>query len=329
MSLKIIKAGISDTIQDKGRYGYQHLGINPGGAMDYFAMQVINVLLGNERNEAVIEMHFPSSSFLFEHDALIAIGGANFLPVINNDPVSLYRPIIVRKDSLLEFKELKQGARCYLTVKGGWQTDEWLGSRSANLKVKAGGLHGRALKKNDGIPFNIKNVYADLLKDKDMLALPWRAGVLWNETNDDSIYVLPGNEWDLLDEDSKNKFLNSEFAIHPVSDRMGYRLNGPLLFKSNNDELVSSAVNFGTIQLLPDGQLIILMADHQTTGGYPRIGHVITAQQSILAQLKPDERIRFSLTDIKTAVALLIKQQQHLLQLENACKFRLQEFFKN
>lgn len=297
--------------------------------MDKFAMQVINVLLGNEKNEAVIEMHFPASSFLFEADAVVAIGGADFFPVINNVPVSLYRPLVVRKDSVLEFKELKQGARCYFAVKGGWQADEWLSSYSTNLKVKSGGFYGRALKKNDCVRFNFKQEYSDVLKEKDMLALPWKAGVLWNETSDDSIYVLPGNEWDLLDEDSKNKFLNSEFAINSVSDRMGYRLNGPSLSKMNNEELVSSAVNFGTIQLLSDGQLIILMADHQTTGGYPRIGHVITAHQSILAQLKPDEKIRFSLTDIKAAETLLVKQQQHLLQLENACKFRLQEFFKN
>lgn len=329
MSLKIIKAGIADTIQDNGRYGYQHLGINPGGVMDKFSMQVINILLGNKRNEAVIEMHFPCSSFLFEQDALIAIGGADFFPFINDIPVSLYRPVIVKKDSLIEFKEWRSGARCYLAAKGGFRIDQWLNSYSTNTKTETGGLQGRALKKNDSIQFNLSEDHADLLKDKNCFMLPWKAGLVWNETNDNSICVLPGSEWSWLNEDAQKLFLNESFVISSASDRMGYRLKGPALLKANDDELVSSAVNFGTIQLLPDGQLIVLMADHQTTGGYPRIAHVITAHHSTLAQMNPDNAVKFSLVNGKAAETLLLKQQQHLLQLENACKFRLQEFFKN
>lgn len=328
MSLKIIKAGIADAIQDGGRYGFQYLGINPGGAMDKFSMQVINALLGNKRNEAVIEMHFPCSSFLFEQDAVIAIGGADFSPVINNIPVALNRPVVVKKDSLLEFKELKNGARCYLAVKGGFKIDQWLNSYSTNTKIEAGGFHGRVLKKNDSIPFNTNEDHETLLKGRTCYMLPWKAGLVWNEADDNSIFVLPGSEWNWLNEDSQKLFLNESFVISSTSDKMGYRLNGPLLSRANEEELVSSAVCFGTIQLLADGQLIILMADHQTTGGYPKIAQVITAHHAALAQMRPDNSVKFSLTDNKTAEALFIKQQRHLLQLENACKFRLQEFSK-
>ena len=122
-------------------------------------------------------------------------------------------------------------------------------------------------------------------------------------------------------------FLKQPFIITAASDRMGYRLRGEKLLSQYSPELVSCAVDFGTIQLLPDGQLILLMADHQTTGGYPRIAHVVTAHLPKLAQSKPGEAIRFRMTDMITAEKLFCLQQQHLLQLQNACTFRLQEFF--
>jgi antagonist of KipI len=109
---------------------------------------------------------------------------------------------------------------------------------------------------------------------------------------------------------------------------MGYRLKGKSLSAVTTEEVISSAVDFGTVQLLPDGHLILLMADHQTTGGYPRIAHVISAHHSRMAQLKPGEKIRFRITDLQMAEDLLIRQEQHLLQLQNACSFRLLEFFK-
>ncbi len=136
---------------------------------------------------------------------------------------------------------------------------------------------------------------------------------------------MPGNEWDWLTEESQKNFLNNKFIITPNSDRMGYRLSAELLNSKNNEELVSSAVCFGTVQLLPDGRLILLMSDHQTTGGYPRIAHVISAHHSRLAQLKPGDEIKFGMTDQATAESLLWKQQQHLKLLKNACQYRLNE----
>ena len=130
----------------------------------------------------------------------------------------------------------------------------------------------------------------------------------------------------MLDNASQYHFLNQPFTISPVSDKMGYRMRGANLTTNNGFELISSAVSFGTIQLLPDGQLIILMADHQTAGGYPRVAHVITAHLPVLAQSKAGAKINFSMTDIEMAEKLLMMQQQHLLQLQNACTFRLEEF---
>ena len=153
MSLKVIKAGILDTIQDMGRYKYQYLGINPAGGMDGFAASVVNILVGNSINEAVIEMHFPAAAFLIEQPTIIAIGGADFLPTINGEAIPLWHPILINKNSVLQFEQLKSGARCYLAIKEELQISKWLGSYSTNLKANAGGYNGRALRKDDVIGF--------------------------------------------------------------------------------------------------------------------------------------------------------------------------------
>lgn len=147
MSVLIIKPGLLDTVQDGGRYGYQHLGINPSGAMDFVAASIANMLAGNDKEEAVIELHFPASSFLFEDDCLIALSGAEFRAIINNKSIPINTAVIVSKGSVLQFTQYSLRARCYLAVHGGWDTDYWLNSYSTNIKAAAGGYNGRALKK--------------------------------------------------------------------------------------------------------------------------------------------------------------------------------------
>src|SRR5512144_2328111 len=149
MSLKIIKAGILDTIQDMGGFGQQYLGINPAGAMDKYAMQVTNVLVGNQPGEATIEMHFPASVFMFTQPALIALGGADFSASINGEPVPSRHAIVVGKNDVLQFHKPVSGARAYLAVGGGFAIHKWMNSCSTHLKVKAGGYKGRNLHKDD------------------------------------------------------------------------------------------------------------------------------------------------------------------------------------
>jgi antagonist of KipI len=326
MSLKIIKAGVLDTIQDLGRYRFQYLGINPGGAMDRFAAQVVNMLTGNDISEPVIELHFPSSIFLFEQETMIAVGGADFSATINGEDIPLWQPVIISKNSILQFEKWKKGARCYLAIREKLDIQKWLGSYSTNIKATTGGFNGRALQKNDEISLKERNEYKCFLKDKDFVILPWKADTLWKETPIDRIAVVPGNEWELLTKESRKKIFRDHFVIGSLADRMGYRLQGTLIAKQNC-ELVSSIVSFGTIQLLPNGELIVLMADHQTAGGYPRIAYVASAHLPLLAQKQPGDKIRFRFTDQEHAEELLFLQQQHLLQLQDACKFRLEEFY--
>jgi antagonist of KipI len=324
-NLRIIKAGILDTVQDMGRYGWQHCSINPGGAMDKLSAQFANILVGNKMDEAVIELHFPASAFFFEQPALIVVCGADFSASVNGEPISCWQPLLVSKYSILQFQGVETGARAYLAVHGGLEIPAWLNSLSTHLKAGAGGYQGRALQKDDEIKLGSKIDFTDIIGKKELEILPWKIENYWRDNHDEKILILAGHEWEQLTDESKEKFLSQAFTITNQSDRMGYRLKGELLSTLTHEEVISSAVSFGTVQLLPDGQLIVLMADHQTTGGYPRVAHVISAHHSRLAQMKPGEHIRFQFTDQQTAEDFFNKQQQHLLQLQNACKFKLDE----
>jgi antagonist of KipI len=327
MAITIVKPGLLDTIQDMGRFGYGNWGVNPGGVMDSFAARVANMLVGNEISEAVIEIHFPGPQILFEHNALISLTGADFTPTLNDEPLPLWRPIVVRKNTVLHFPKLQHGARCYLSVHGGFYIDKWLDSYSTNLKAGAGGYNGRKLEKGDELSFRESSIYfpALLKEGRDYQVLRWKAatGKVYNYPNE--IFFVKGNEWDQLTDASRYDLIENNFIIHPFSDRMGYRLKGVELKRTVEQDMISSGVNFGTIQLLPDGQLILLMADHQTAGGYPRIGHVISAHLPKLAQLRPSDCIHFSMVDVCMAEELLFAMQQELNILQRSCAGQLNQ----
>lgn len=327
MSISIIKPGLLGTIQDMGRYGYGSLGINCGGAMDRYAAQLANMLVGNHIHEAVIEIHFPGPQVLFEQNALISITGANFTPTLNDEPLPLWQPLLIRKNTILHFPKLQQGAVCYIAIHGGFCIEPWLNSYSTNLKAGTGGYKGRKFEKGDELTPRESLIYfAGLMKEgKDAVALHWRADVANTYKYPDEIFFIEGNEFGCLTETSASDFVQQHFIIDPFSDRMGYQLKGPLLTLKENKELVSTSVSFGTIQLLPAGELIVLMADHQTTGGYPRMGHVITAHLNKLAQLRPGDGIRFKKVSIEVAEALFFAQQKELKILQTACTDHLNE----
>ena len=325
MSLRIYKQGLLDTIQDDGRYGYQHLGINPGGAMDLTAMKIANALVGNDAGEAVLEMHFPAAEIVFEEQALISLGGADFSATINGIGIPILKPVIIQKGSIVKFGKNKTGATVYLAVRSGYITKEWLHSSSTHRQVKAGGFEGRALQKNDVLLLQKNKTPEEMTINEPFVILPWRADVSGLYVSS-PFHFIPGAEYYYLDELSKQQLGTGVFTINQQSDRMGYRLRGESLQLQIKKELISTGVTKGTIQLLPDGQLIILMADHQTTGGYPRVGHVISADFPSLAQLRAGEKFSLQKTDIPTAENLIFEQQRNLQQLQNACNFRLQEY---
>ncbi len=308
MSIFIKKSGILTTIQDLGRKGFRRFGINPNGAMDAQAVRLINILLGNDETEAVLEMQFPAPVFEFEEVAVIALGGADFNAQIDNKPIENWRPVFVEKGSKLSFEKKNFGSRAYLAVKGGFEIEKWLGSFSTNLRAEIGGFEGRALKKNDRISFNsrfqIPNSKFDYKISRGLIPVYQKSPAI--------IRVVAGAELQMMTALSELNFLKQEFTISPNSDRMGFRLRGEPLYLLDKIELVSSAVNFGTIQLLPDGQIIILMADHQTSGGYPRIANVISQDLPILAQLNANESVGFEIVSTEEAENLLMNFENEL-----------------
>jgi antagonist of KipI len=317
MSVFIEKSGLFTTVQDLGRTGFRRFGINPNGAMDRTAARLINVLLGNDEAEAILEMHFPAPRIRFESAAVLALGGGDFSARLNERPLGNWRPITVRPGDVLEFTGRISGNRAYLAVKGGFEIARWLGSASTNVTAQLGGYEGRPLRAGDRLVFR-KSPSAPAGPENYSIS----NSLIPRYSRFPTVRFVEGGEYELLTGLSQETFLKGDFIVAPDSDRMGFRLAGPPLYLSHEKEMVSSAVDFGTLQLLPGGQLIVLMADHQTTGGYPRIGHVIPTDTPLLAQLGPGDKVAFYPVSIADAESLMSDFARDLNLLRLACRFR-------
>ncbi len=307
MSILVQKSGLLATIQDLGRTGFRRFGINPNGAMDKTAVRLINVLLGNDENEAVLEIHYPAPRLLFEEDTIIALGGADFGAKLDGEPIENWRPYFVEKNQTLIFMRKIFGNRAYLSIKGGFQVEKWLGSASTNLTAEIGGFEGRSLQKNDRLIFNS----GFLIQDSKFLYKISKS-LIPHYSSFPIIRVIAGAEYEQMTALSKENFLRQDFIIRNDSNRMGFRLNGEPLYLLAKIELVSSALDFGTVQFLPDGQLIILMADHQTSGGYPRVAHVVSTDLPILAQLGANDKVGFEIILLEEVERLLLEFEKDL-----------------
>lgn len=328
MPITILKAGILDTLQDQGRYGYASYGINPGGAMDRFAAAAANFLVGNPAGAAVLEMHFPAPQAMFREDALIAIGGADFLATCDDLEIPTWQPVMVKRNTLLHFQKWKWGARAYLAVHGGFSVPPWMGSRSTHLKAAKGGYSGRPLAKDDTLPTGSGRIdITRSLGGADCRVLHWGVSDRKAYQTENELLLLPGPEWELLTAEAKQLLAEGAFTIAPNSDRMGYRLSGPPLQMTQPYEMISSGVTAGTVQLLPDGQLLVLMADHQTTGGYPRIANVISAHLPRLAQSPPATMLRFGVTTLSVAEVLLFSQMRDLKIMQRSCEDHINQLY--
>lgn len=315
MGLLIEKSGILSTIQDLGRTGFRSMGINPGGVMDPTAARLINILLGNEEGEGVIEMHFPAAVIIFEENAVFALGGAHLSAELDGVAVENWRPHNAPAGSKLQFTGKKLGSRTYLAVQGGFKLEKWLGSMSTNRISNLGGFRGRELQGGDRIFLNKAAQY------REIPAASVSTGLIPRYSRYPGVRVIAGAEFDSLTALGETFFRNENFLVSPESDRMGFHLNGKPIHLISDREMVSSAAAFGTIQLLPDGQLIMLMADHQVSGGYPRLANVISADLPLLGQLSPGDKVGFHLVSIEEAEDVTLRFEQDLRLLKAACRF--------
>jgi antagonist of KipI len=290
MSIKIIKKGISDRIVDAGRYGFQHLGIQPCGPMDFLSAQLANTILENDFNQPVFELHFPASVFEFEETMLICICGANFVPVINDKSIALNTAIQVYPKDQLSFLQPIEGRSCYLAFKGNLdESKKWLNSFSSFQTTLNKGDHF-VIHKTTEIDISISSFKQNTIQQ-----------VQKNLFNEYEIRFIPGPAWNDLDPMSIQQLMQEPFRIHAKSNRMGFLLEGTPIHLTEPKQYVSSAVTMGTLQLLPNGQIIVLMADHQTIGGYANLGQIILVDLPRLAQLNNNSHFKLSITNVQTA----------------------------
>ena len=293
MAIKIIKNGISDTIQDKGRYGYQHLGIQANGYLDYQSARLANYIVGNPIHSPVFEIHFPASSFTFTKSYIICISGANFIPILNEKSIALNTLIEVKQNDVLQFLKPIEGRISYIAIQGTIKEEAWLNSHSffANSIQKDAQFEWEASS-------SISNQF---LKNSDLLTSEKINEIHSPIFSSGPIQFIPGPAWNDLTEASQKAFLSTEYHIGMQANRMGYPLKGALLQLNKPNQYLSSAVTRGTLQLLPNGELMVLMADHQTIGGYANLGQIILVDLPRLAQASNQTGIHFKETSIDTA----------------------------
>ncbi len=283
---KFNRTGLQTSIQDMGRTGYQHYGVPVGGAMDKSAAKVANRLVGNDPGSPVLEMTLTGPEIEILGDCQIALTGADISASINNVKLPVYETITVKSGSVLSFGRLQSGCRAYLAIGGLWQVKHWLGSSSFSTHRTLNSDLVSIIHKNSAF---IVNTHSFISKRKHPEAL------IPKFSNSIAVTVLPGPEFDTFSAAAINYFFNRKHRITKDANRMGYRMDTTIPDLKPEREVISSGVLPGTIQVTNSGQAVVLMADAQTTGGYLRLGNVITPDIDRLAQLKPGDEVRFLL----------------------------------
>jgi len=285
-ALNVEKPGLFTIIQDLGRPNAIGSGVQAGGAMDRFAHSAANLLVGNDRAFATLECTLSGPSLVAEHSCLIAITGADFDPHVNGAPMPMWTSVFLGVGDRLTFAGRRSGARAYIAVAGGVLGDRWLGSLSTNVMAGRGGKQGRPL----------------IAGDKIALAGEGRKPAVAGRTvpeqsrpayDDHSLPAMAGPHLKRLNPESRSLLFQTPYAVSRDADRMGYRLEGARLATSG-EELLSFGLVAGAVQVPHSGQPILLMADHQTAGGYPVVATVVSAALPIAAQLVPGDELRLA-----------------------------------
>jgi biotin-dependent carboxylase-like uncharacterized protein len=285
-ALEILHGGTLTTIQDLGRKGYQQFGMPTAGAMDITSLRLANRLVQNEEGQACLEITFIGLRLLALRDIMIAITGGDLMPKVNGFPLSMWQTVSLRKNSEISFIGVRNGIRSYLAIAGGIQIADIMGSRSTYIRGGIGGLEGRPLRRGDLLRIGPHCRRLPLCKLKEEFIPHY--GREWKTR------VVMGPQEDYFSKKGIDTFTSSEYTVTPQSDRMGYRLEGPVIEHGKGADIISDATCLGSIQVPGHGLPIILLADRQTTGGYPKIATAITVDVYGLGQAKPGDRVRFS-----------------------------------
>jgi antagonist of KipI len=311
-SLVVIRSGLHTTVQDLGRWGFQSYGVSVAGAMDQRSHRTANALAGNDVDAATLEVTLVGPELEFEDVRLVVVSGALFDLAVDGSAVRMNSPIAVRGGSRLRFGARSRGARAYVAIAGGIASPTVFGSRATHVASRMGGLEGRALVAGDRLPLG----RAKVVRPQADPGRPFQPDATTLPAGHARIRVLPGPQHDKFADEALEVLQSEPYEIQSESDRMGFRLRGPLLRHRQRAEIISDATPLGALQVPASGQPMLLMADRQTTGGYPKIATVIAADISVAAQLAPGDAISFEVCTPHEAIAALIAEERALMSLE-------------
>jgi antagonist of KipI len=321
-SLLVVRPGLQTTVQDLGRWGFQSRGVPVAGAMDPFACRLANALVGNRPDDACLEVTLSGPLLQFDDERVIAVTGAEFAMTVDGTVVDPGCPFRVARGSRLTFGARQNGARAFVAVAGGLGVPPVLGSRSTHLPTKMGGWFGRQLETDDLLPLGpvlpSRPQHRSVPTHRPSPANP-PDPIHTTPTRDSGPVVvrfLPGPQQHYFQDDAIAILQSAPYLVTAESNRMGFRLQGPRLGHARGADIVSDATALGSLQVPSSGQPILLMADRQTTGGYPKLATVITADLALVAQLAPGDQFRFEACTPPDALTALIARERAVLVVE-------------
>lgn len=304
MTIRVAKPGLFTTVQDRGRFGYAHLGISPAGAADALSLRIANLLVGNDEYAPVLEMTLLGATLEFAEPAIVAIIGATCECRMGTKSIPANTAVQVNAGEALQCGSTTDGARSYLAVQGGFDVPLIMGSASTDVRGGFGGFQGRRLQNGDLLRVGNRG-------NKQVRRLP--AGTIESLRRVGPMRVTRGSQQDWFSPESYAKFLASSYVVSEQSDRAGLRLKGEAVTPREQAQLLTDGIPLGAIQVPPDGQPIILFVDQQTAGGYPKIASVVAADMHRIGQLRPRDEVRFSEVSIVEAVEAF-REQEHWLK---------------
>ncbi len=303
MTIRVVKPGLFTTVQDRGRYGYVHLGISPAGAADALSLRIANLLVGNGENAPALEMTLLGATLEFAETAVIAVCGASCECRVGQQRIVANAAVEVAAGHVLQCGTTTDGPRCYLAVRGGFDVPMVMGSTSTDIRGRFGGVEGRRLQAGDVL----RAGQASGWHPRQL-----RAGALEAFRREGPIRVTRGAQHDWFGAEACATFLATPYMVSEQSDRAGLRLKGETITPREQRQLLTDGIPLGAIQVPQDGQPILLFVDQQTTGGYPKIANVIAADMHRVGQLRPRDEVRFAEVSIAEAVEALRAQERWL-----------------
>ena len=316
-AFEVIEPGILTTIQDLGRYGFSQFGVPPSGALDAFSLKISNLLVGNQEEDACLEVTLVGLRMRALKEVVIAVTGGDLSPILNGEPLEMWRTHLLVQDDVIAFKKVKAGCRAYLSAGGGFIVPKVMGSSSTYLSGKFGGMEGRPLRRGDVL-------YTSHKSSLDTLGIRFPSDWIPSLEREVFLRAIRGPQDHHFTEKGLQTLTSSSYEVTRQCDRMGVRLEGPRIERRVDVEesIISEGFISGAVQVPGDGKPIIILTE-LVTGGYTKIATIISADLPRVGQLKPGDRVKFSLISVEEAYHLLEEQEKKLEEFKKILQSRV------